>query len=733
MTIINYPPPGYFLVNGENSLAGGFFDDPLGSVKKVASDIGDAVHTLPGVDWAGDQLKDFARSDVGQTFTRAMASTAFIALAPIAGPQLASIAFALPGVMKGDDFTQAYTSELLYRVKTTADILSAGQGGDAIKGQVGKLFEQVKSATGPIMDIAKKLGAMTGGALDPAKLAQAVMKNPKLLDAQDLAKKLGIREDMAQSAIDLATKKMSFARPATTEIKLPGGITVPAMPAVPGKQFDPKTGKLLTNKGMPAGSLPPNIVRHQVLTKVVAGAKRQNPQDLARLATIAKTAARNQWTKYFLGQGPHPSAPNAAHAAAYAAKKATKASGVGFRGDLRGWTESSSFNPLGAALINGEDLSGYAIESPGYVSDQTAIRDVMPTDLPDIAVVDVDAPGLVSGHAAFNVRTTAGEAMKTYELLPGNDYLLELETRRPLDHHIIPHAFGSALGEVLVELPKRDPLAAGLAGQHGRGGGGFRAGPMRVRSPSFRPGRGHGLRDFGPAIYEDVYDDDSEIVVPEEDDVEEELSGRGGGGRGGGGHGGGRGGGGMRHGGGGRGRGRFRGGWWGGPSYWGPDVVYVDDYDDDDEVIVDDDDIEGELSGALIHRVRLVARPIKVVHLTDSSSVRWQPPAKLATNPLSPPKAADKPVILEEGKRYELRLLSGFHHKDILRYLNQMGLDPDRWPVKIRTSVKVSRHFPALFEYIATGTWTKPKSELKTLTPGFLLEAAKVSQEAPHG
>lgn len=73
----------------------------------------------------GDRLKGFAESEAGKTFFRAVATGGYFALVPFLGPQLASVAFAFPGLIRGEPFDQAYLTELMWRMETTAKILGA--------------------------------------------------------------------------------------------------------------------------------------------------------------------------------------------------------------------------------------------------------------------------------------------------------------------------------------------------------------------------------------------------------------------------------------------------------------------------------------------------------------------------------------------------------------------------------------------------------------------------------
>lgn len=129
---------------------GNIFGDVWDAVTSVADDIVDAAHVIPGVDWAGDQMKDFAGSTVGKIALTAFTSglyqagegtlAAYTALAP----QVASLAFAFPGLMAGDSFLKAYLSELTLRIKQTAETVSP-EAGEALSSAIEPALKTILS------------------------------------------------------------------------------------------------------------------------------------------------------------------------------------------------------------------------------------------------------------------------------------------------------------------------------------------------------------------------------------------------------------------------------------------------------------------------------------------------------------------------------------------------------------------------------------------------------------
>lgn len=132
--------------------------DDASAVVGAAADITtSAIDTIPGgqdVRLAVDSavtgpVRDFANTAVGRTMLSALASTVTGGLAPVLGPQLATIAFALPGMAAGDDFVTAWTQEFGKRVEQTAAIVGASYAGPLVQEQLSKAqvyLDQLKAA-----------------------------------------------------------------------------------------------------------------------------------------------------------------------------------------------------------------------------------------------------------------------------------------------------------------------------------------------------------------------------------------------------------------------------------------------------------------------------------------------------------------------------------------------------------------------------------------------------------
>lgn len=155
--------------------------------KPIASALGSLLKPLT------DALGSFAGTDLGHTFLSCIASVMGAALIPFLGfygPQLATVTFAFPGMVKGDNFAHAWAQEFIWRVQKTADALGA-DAGKAIMAEVGPLVTQLQAAVPNLGDaasafsmdpntIAKQLG------VSPQSVALVVAQAKKILPPVDM-------------------------------------------------------------------------------------------------------------------------------------------------------------------------------------------------------------------------------------------------------------------------------------------------------------------------------------------------------------------------------------------------------------------------------------------------------------------------------------------------------------------------------------------------------------------
>ncbi len=201
-------------------------DNYTDAVSNTANAVVDVVHYVPGVDELGEQLKDFAHTGFGEWALRIMSTYGYYVMAPYLGAQMASISFALPGVLKADPFMESWLKETIDRVIKTAQILLANQvkfpdlgnatneamnkflaNNPAVRAMVEQATKQIGTATellkerlGP--EIAAKIQAGAQDAIESAarKLAAEYGMPP---DFAKMAREAGIQEINAAAAYDL--------------------------------------------------------------------------------------------------------------------------------------------------------------------------------------------------------------------------------------------------------------------------------------------------------------------------------------------------------------------------------------------------------------------------------------------------------------------------------------------------------------------------------------------------
>lgn len=208
-------------------LVGWIGEDVVDAAGDLANACVDVIHLIPGMDWAGDQLKDFAKTGFGEWCLRVVATYGYYVTAPYLGAQLAAVSFALPGVAKAEPFVESWIKETIDRVIKTINILlkmfgtQIPQLGAAtseafnkwlaenpqIQSFVQDMTAQGQAAFGVLRDklgaeLCKQIKDGIAGALESAqqKLLAEYGMPP---DFRKLAREAGIREDNAASAYDL--------------------------------------------------------------------------------------------------------------------------------------------------------------------------------------------------------------------------------------------------------------------------------------------------------------------------------------------------------------------------------------------------------------------------------------------------------------------------------------------------------------------------------------------------
>lgn len=197
---------------------------PGDSIADFGNGLVDALHAIPGMNEAGELLKDFAHTAVGEWCLRVMATFGYYVTAPYLGAQLAAVSFALPGAARSEPFLQSWITETIDRLIKTINILLQQEGlrnvGGATSEALNKILaespavqslakdwtEQIGRASNMLTDrlgaeIAKKIKDAAGDAISSvqSKLAEEFGSPPNF---QKIAAAVGIREDNAAAAYD---------------------------------------------------------------------------------------------------------------------------------------------------------------------------------------------------------------------------------------------------------------------------------------------------------------------------------------------------------------------------------------------------------------------------------------------------------------------------------------------------------------------------------------------------
>lgn len=154
-------------------------------------------------DFVSKNAKDFAKSSLGKTVLDIATGAIYMMGAPILGPVML-LSFAVPGLMRGNDFTTAWLQGALGQAQRGAQALGVS-GFDFVppdvQDQVTQFLTTYNSQIGTASELLQK-GA-------PALQALGLPTDPSQIDPVALAGKLGIRVDSAWAAIANASNNPS--------------------------------------------------------------------------------------------------------------------------------------------------------------------------------------------------------------------------------------------------------------------------------------------------------------------------------------------------------------------------------------------------------------------------------------------------------------------------------------------------------------------------------------------
>lgn len=159
------------------------------------------------VDLVKGPLRDFARTDIGRVVLRAFATGLYYQLGPTLGPQFAAVTFAVPGLLRGEDFDEAWTTEFLWRLTTSAAIL-AGMYFDS---KADFNSQSQTTSTSAVTDNATAAGQRLKEVFDTAAQIRDVLKkyldvDVLSLDYHAVARELHVREDVLLEAFALVKR-----------------------------------------------------------------------------------------------------------------------------------------------------------------------------------------------------------------------------------------------------------------------------------------------------------------------------------------------------------------------------------------------------------------------------------------------------------------------------------------------------------------------------------------------
>lgn len=326
-------------------LSGGFnFIKTIGGIAKIP---GSVVHEVEKFKPAGDIFRDvghlsqaaaieLAKNPFGKVLENAWASAGAAVLAPVIGPLSLALA-ASPGLLRGEKFDRAFMDYASWAIKSVSSMVPGA--GDAVAQAIGPAMEtlgpqlegmiaqvnpqdivnQLKTVGFDPSQITKTVNAFKQAGITkvadvnqfaqqigvPANIVQNVDDKLRAetigkMDPRAFAAAHGLREDVAQHAFDaLMRKGSSFATQAMNSLTM-NGVTIPAIPANPGKVFDPATGKQLFT-GAPI--TPPNAVDRKVaaVKSLTYAAQSGNPHAAAALSQIDRQSQRKAWVNHYAG------------------------------------------------------------------------------------------------------------------------------------------------------------------------------------------------------------------------------------------------------------------------------------------------------------------------------------------------------------------------------------------------------------------------------------------------
>lgn len=211
------------VISDPGKLIGALGDD-FGKVSKF---FGDEAGNI------GDAIKKAASNSIIQQALQVATGALYMGAALTVGP-LALALFAAPGLLEGQSFPQAWLQGVVGQAQRAMKTLSGGSVNldvlpDSVTDQIASFTQTFNSQMGQAGSFLQGLGPDPSSQL--GQLAtQLGIPDPTKITPQDIANKLGIREDAAAAALSNALGK------------LPAPIGPSALQAYKNASFDPTTG-----------------------------------------------------------------------------------------------------------------------------------------------------------------------------------------------------------------------------------------------------------------------------------------------------------------------------------------------------------------------------------------------------------------------------------------------------------------------------------------------------------
>lgn len=194
----------------------------LSLAESAANGVVSAIHTVPGVNWIGEQIKDFAHTDLGSSLFRkaselgasvlmgvAAASGVAVVFMPVIGAAVYSASFVAPGLLRGDPIDQAWMQGFAETVhdaslEAVKVKLPSIPGMPDIDPVTEKLKDAYGKASGAMQAWADKAGIDLDFLANVPEDARAAVA--KQLDVEAVARANALPPKIVQDVLNMATR-----------------------------------------------------------------------------------------------------------------------------------------------------------------------------------------------------------------------------------------------------------------------------------------------------------------------------------------------------------------------------------------------------------------------------------------------------------------------------------------------------------------------------------------------